>query len=243
MSEMIFRGLRVAEDEASPPAPAWKRPGMMYRGLPLPDPSLAPPEPARTIGPAGTAGTARALPSLIVRRDLDRSEVDDDDAASTPLPPGLLGASWRLVALALSFIRTRGAGRERAEAGTGRREVLPAFRLCKFGEGQPLLQTLGATGDSAGAAAPEYYEVEETVSPRLRRGDLVLVEAGQVIPADGEIVAGAASIDESAQTGESAAVLREAEGPEPGVRGGTRVLSGRLVVSVAGCPGRSPAAG
>ena len=73
----------------------------------------------------------------------------------------------------------------------------------------------------------------------LRPGDLVVVEAGQVIPADGEIVEGVASVDESAITGESAPVIREAGGDRSGVTGGTRVLSDRIVVQVTAEPGQS----
>ena len=65
------------------------------------------------------------------------------------------------------------------------------------------------------------------MSSKLREGDYVLVEAGDVIPSDGEIVQGVASIDESAITGESAPVIREAGGDRSGVTGGTRVLSDR----------------
>jgi K+-transporting ATPase ATPase B chain len=60
----------------------------------------------------------------------------------------------------------------------------------------------------------------------------VIVEAGQLIPSDGEIVEGVASIDESAITGESAPVVREAGGDRSGVTGGTRVLSDRIVVRI-----------
>ena len=63
-----------------------------------------------------------------------------------------------------------------------------------------------------------------------RDGDIVVVEAGQVIPGDGEIIEGVASVDESAITGESAPVIREAGGDRSGVTGGTRVLSDRIVV-------------
>jgi K+-transporting ATPase ATPase B chain len=76
-------------------------------------------------------------------------------------------------------------------------------------------------------------------STQLRTGDYVLVEAGQVIPADGEIVEGVASVDESAITGESAPVIREAGGDHSGVTGGTRVLSDRIVVEVTAEPGQS----
>ena len=72
--------------------------------------------------------------------------------------------------------------------------------------------------------------IEETVSTALKAGDRVVVEAGQVIPGDGEIIEGVASVDESAITGESAPVIREAGGDRSGVTGGTRVLSDRIVV-------------
>ena len=75
-------------------------------------------------------------------------------------------------------------------------------------------------------------EIEETVSTDLSAGDHVVVEAGQFIPGDGEIVEGIASVDESAITGESAPVIREAGGDRSGVTGGTRVLSDRIVVEI-----------
>jgi K+-transporting ATPase ATPase B chain len=76
-------------------------------------------------------------------------------------------------------------------------------------------------------------------STKLRAGDYVVVEAGQVIPADGEIVEGVASVDESAITGESAPVIREAGGDRSGVTGGTRVLSDRIIIQVTADPGQS----
>src|SRR5689334_20112698 len=80
---------------------------------------------------------------------------------------------------------------------------------------------------------------EETVSTALRQGDRVVVEAGQLIPGDGEIVEGIASVDEAAITGESAPVIREAGGDRSGVTGGTRVLSDRIVVRITAAPGQS----
>ncbi|HET8742414.1 MAG TPA: potassium-transporting ATPase subunit KdpB [Gaiella sp.] len=82
-------------------------------------------------------------------------------------------------------------------------------------------------------------QLEEVPAPDLRRGDLVVVEAGQVIPADGEIVQGVGSVDESAITGESAPVIREAGGDRSAVTGGTRLLSDRLVIEVTQEPGQS----
>jgi K+-transporting ATPase ATPase B chain len=73
----------------------------------------------------------------------------------------------------------------------------------------------------------------------LRRGDCYLVEAGEIVPADGEIIIGAASVDESAITGESAPVIRESGGDLASVTGGTRLLSDWLVVRVAANPGES----
>jgi K+-transporting ATPase ATPase B chain len=73
----------------------------------------------------------------------------------------------------------------------------------------------------------------------LRRDDLVLVEAGDVIPVDGEVVEGAASVDESAITGESAPVIRESGGDFSSVTGGTRVLSDWIIVRISANPGET----
>jgi len=73
----------------------------------------------------------------------------------------------------------------------------------------------------------------------LRRGDVVLVETGDVIPADGEVLEGVASVDESAITGESAPVIRESGGDFSSVTGGTRVLSDWIVVRVTANPGEA----
>jgi K+-transporting ATPase ATPase B chain len=73
----------------------------------------------------------------------------------------------------------------------------------------------------------------------LRKGDLYLVEAGDFIPADGEVISGVASVDESAITGESAPVIRESGGDFSSVTGGTRILSDWLVVRVSANPGES----
>jgi potassium-transporting ATPase ATP-binding subunit len=86
-------------------------------------------------------------------------------------------------------------------------------------------------------ATPAYLvmpggKIVESVSTALKAGDLVEVIAGRIVPSDGEIVEGVASIDESAITGESAPVIREAGGDRSGVTGGTRVLSDRIVVKI-----------
>ncbi len=80
---------------------------------------------------------------------------------------------------------------------------------------------------------------EEVAAPMLQRGDIVVVEAGQVIPGDGDVVEGIASVDESAITGESAPVIRESGGDRSAVTGGTTVLSDRIVVQITQKPGES----
>jgi K+-transporting ATPase ATPase B chain len=74
--------------------------------------------------------------------------------------------------------------------------------------------------------------IEEVSSADLKEGDIVVVEAGQMIPGDGEIIEGVASVNESAITGESAPVIRESGGDRSGVTGGTEVLSDRIVVRI-----------
>jgi K+-transporting ATPase ATPase B chain len=81
--------------------------------------------------------------------------------------------------------------------------------------------------------------IEEVSSTDLKMGDRVVVEAGQVIPGDGEIIEGIASIDESAITGESAPVIREPGGDRSGVTGGTTVVSDRIVVQITSSAGDS----
>ncbi len=80
---------------------------------------------------------------------------------------------------------------------------------------------------------------ENVPATALRRGDRVVVETGQVIPGDGTVVEGIASVDESAITGESAPVIRESGGDRSAVTGGTRVLSDRIVIEITSNPGET----
>lgn len=82
-------------------------------------------------------------------------------------------------------------------------------------------------------------EVQIISSARLRKGDVFICEAGDTIPTDGEIIEGLATIDESAITGESAPVIREAGGDKSSVTGGTKVLSDKIKVEVTTQPGES----
>ncbi|MDT5313943.1 MAG: potassium-transporting ATPase ATP-binding subunit, partial [Mycobacterium sp.] len=90
-------------------------------------------------------------------------------------------------------------------------------------------------GWSPNAAGTE----EHVAAPQLAQGDFVVVEAGQTIPGDGDVVEGIASVDESAITGESAPVIRESGGDRSAVTGGTTVLSDRIVVKITQKPGES----
>src|SRR3984885_4696754 len=106
--------------------------------------------------------------------------------------------------------------------------------------GKAQAQSLRATRqDTIAIRLQPTGETTEVSSTELKAGDRVVVEIGQIIPADGEIVEGVASVDESAITGESAPVIREAGGDRSGVTGGTRVLSDRIVVEVTAGAGES----
>ncbi|WP_169945412.1 potassium-transporting ATPase subunit KdpB [Microbispora sp. H11081] len=87
-----------------------------------------------------------------------------------------------------------------------------------------------------GQAAVEWDTVG---APELRQGDVVVVEAGEIVPGDGDVVEGIASVDESAITGESAPVIRESGGDRSAVTGGTKVLSDRIIVRITQKPGES----
>jgi len=89
------------------------------------------------------------------------------------------------------------------------------------------------------AALDKRDAITITPASDLRKGDIVIVKAGEFIPGDGDVLDGAASVDESAVTGESAPVIRESGGDRSSVTGGTRVLSDWLVVRIASNPGES----
>ncbi len=116
-------------------------------------------------------------------------------------------------------------GRGKAQADTLRKSKADtiARRLRNWSPG-----TAGTAGTAEGVRAAE-----------LQKGDIVVVEGGEIIPGDGEIVEGIASVNESAITGESAPVIRESGGDRSAVTGGTTVLSDRIVVQITQEPGKS----
>ncbi|GAA0577216.1 potassium-transporting ATPase subunit KdpB [Kribbella sandramycini] len=108
------------------------------------------------------------------------------------------------------------------------------------GRGKAQAETLRRAKTETTARRLTADGAEEAVpATQLQLGDLVVVEAGQIIPGDGDVVEGVASVDESAITGESAPVIRESGGDRSAVTGGTKVLSDRIVVKITTRPGES----
>src|SRR2546430_7798316 len=126
---------------------------------------------------------------------------------------------WFTVVFA-NFAEAMAEGRGKAQADTLRRarRDVQAKKLARPQRGAPFSTVSAAT---------------------LRQDDMVLVEAGEFIPSDGEVIEGIASVDESAITGESAPVIRESGGDRSAVTGGTRVLSDWLVVRITANPGET----
>ncbi len=144
---------------------------------------------------------------------------------------------------------------------TGRGEERPSFILTvglwlwftvlfanfaeAMAEGRGKAQARSLRGARRDVTAKRIPEADWNAKPEivpgssLKKGDLVLVEAGETVPGDGEVVAGVASVDESAITGESAPVIRESGGDRSAVTGGTRVLSDCLIIRITANPGET----
>ncbi|HWC61947.1 MAG TPA: potassium-transporting ATPase subunit KdpB [Verrucomicrobiae bacterium] len=105
------------------------------------------------------------------------------------------------------------------------------------GRGKAQAQALRKTRVQTTTRRVKNGGVEEVNATELRKGDLVMVRAGELIPADGDVIEGAATVDESAITGESAPVIRESGGDRSAVTGGTRVLSDEIKIRVSINPG------
>jgi K+-transporting ATPase ATPase B chain len=205
---------------------------------PGPAPAVAP---APTDRPGGVAPARRLLDGQILRpaaADAVRKLFDLRAQARNPVMfvvligtlvtfaeavahPGLFSWSitvWLLLTvLFANFAEAVAEGRGKAQADTLRRM---------------------RTTTEARRLRPDGTE-ERVLASSLVRGDLVVCEAGDVIPSDGDIVEGVASVDESAITGESAPVIRESGGDRSAVTGGTRVLSDRIVVAITAEPGHT----
>jgi K+-transporting ATPase ATPase B chain len=107
------------------------------------------------------------------------------------------------------------------------------------GRGKAQAATLRKMRKETTARRLAHSREEVVAASQLRKGDIVVVEAGELIPGDGEVIEGIASVDESAITGESAPVIRESGGDRSAVTGGTKVLSDRIVVRITADPGES----
>jgi len=140
---------------------------------------------------------------------------------------------WFTVLFA-NFAEALAEGRSKAQAATlrGLKQSTWAKKLT-----DPASVTL-ATPLDAKTGLPTHHWIPEQAE-NLRKGDVVLVETNEMIPVDGEVIQGVATVDESAITGESAPVVRESGGDFASVTGGTRVLSDWLVVRIAVNPGES----
>jgi K+-transporting ATPase ATPase B chain len=140
-----------------------------------------------------------------------------------------------LTVLFANFAEALAEARGKAQAETLRktRQETPAWKLRSRDAVETVWHAPGRVVEN------DRLPLEKTVSTALQEGDLVVIDAGEVIPGDGEIIAGVASVDESAITGESAPVVREAGGDRSGVTGGTTVRSDRIIVQITAQPGKS----
>jgi len=107
------------------------------------------------------------------------------------------------------------------------------------GRGKAQADTLRKTKTETLANVEVDGAVKQVKAGELRKGDIVVVSAGETIPGDGDVIEGIASVDESAITGESAPVIRESGGDRSAVTGGTRVLSDRIKVQITSDPGQT----
>ncbi|WP_186377096.1 potassium-transporting ATPase subunit KdpB [Curtobacterium pusillum] len=182
---------------------------------------------------AGLPGALRKLDPRLMWRNPVMFIVEVGAALTTAtafVEPSVFTASiavwlWLTVVFA-NLAEAVAEGRGKAQADTLRktRSTTSARRVVAY-----------AASDPAALSAA----TEEIASVDLAKGDVVLVVAGEVIPGDGDVIEGIASVDESAVTGESAPVIRESGGDRSAVTGGTRVLSDRIVVRITSTPGET----
>ncbi|MFJ7751049.1 potassium-transporting ATPase subunit KdpB [Arthrobacter sp. NPDC097144] len=155
---------------------------------------------------------------------------DAGTSGGSPVPGAFtwLIAAWLwLTVIFANLAESVAEGRGKAQAASLRatRTTTPAQRVTGY--------------DAAGDPSASRAAVEEVASADLVLDDVVVVTAGGIIPGDGDIIDGIASVDESAITGESAPVVRESGGDRSAVTGGTRVLSDRIVVRITSKPGET----
>lgn len=170
------------------------------------------------------------LTTILAIVELSKGSAQDSGGSPIPLAFSLVISIWLwLTVYFANFSEALAEGRGKAQAQTLRktRTTTPARLISETRTYTP------------GLAVPEHLHVTMEASADLRVGDFVEVRAGEIIPGDGEIRWGLASVDESAITGESAPVVREAGTDHSAVTGGTRVLSDRLIVEITAQPGQT----
>ena len=151
------------------------------------------------------------LTTILFVRDLGSSTAQENAFA------GLVAAWLWFTVLFANFAEAMAEGRGKAQADTLRKTRADTTARVRRSDGT----------------------IEERASSALQVGDLCVVTAGEIIPGDGDIVEGIATVDESAITGESAPVIRESGGDRSAVTGGTRVLSDEIVVKITAKPGET----
>jgi K+-transporting ATPase ATPase B chain len=182
------------------------------------------------VGAAAT--TLLFVERLITGGEITRDLADQADPNSPLFIAGISLWLWFTVLFAnFAEAMAEGRGKAQADALKATRQSVSAKKLLED-VARPTarldFQALVKAGEATFVPAPE-----------LRMGDVVLAEAGDQIPGDGEVIAGVASVDESAITGESAPVIRESGGDRSSVTGGTRVLSDWLIIRITANPGES----
>ncbi|MFJ7330918.1 potassium-transporting ATPase subunit KdpB [Streptomyces cyaneofuscatus] len=224
----------------------------------LTDPRTARQAPQADHGPAGTRVGAGTLDPRLMLRSLPDAvrKLDPRVMVKSPvmfvvligsvlttvlaaLDPGdwfgwaITGWLW-LTTLFGNLAEAVAEGRGRAQAETLRRARTDtvARRVTGAGSGS-------GTGSGSGPGTGSGSGEERVAGTELRIGDLVVCEAGDTVPGDGDVVEGVASVDESAITGESAPVIRESGGDRSAVTGGTKVLSDRVVIRITTKPGET----
>jgi K+-transporting ATPase ATPase B chain len=145
---------------------------------------------------------------------------------------------WFTVLFA-NFAEAMAEGRGKAQADTLRRAKTETIANRIVRNVQRVQGGQRGQESPGGPGGGEGVEWEAVPAPALRRGDLVLVRAGEIIPGDGDVVEGVASVDEAAITGESAPVIRESGGDRSAVTGGTRVISDWIKVQITSNPGET----
>ncbi|MEW5536938.1 potassium-transporting ATPase subunit KdpB [Streptomyces cyaneofuscatus] len=228
----------------------------------LTDPRAARQAPRTDHGPAGTRVGSGTLDARLMLRSLPDAvrKLDPRVMVKSPvmfvvligsvlttvlaaLEPGdwfgwaITGWLW-LTTLFANLAEAVAEGRGRAQAETLRRARTDTVARRVTGAGSGSGSGAGS-GFGSGARSGSGFGEERVAGTELRIGDLVVCEAGDTVPGDGDVVEGVASVDESAITGESAPVIRESGGDRSAVTGGTKVLSDRVVIRITTKPGET----